>query len=65
MIYKVSFGKARSWNEEATKENTRIREFNSEEKAWSFVDRLHKFTFKDATLGDMDLIAWTNLEEVR
>ena len=64
MIYKVSFGKARFWNEEPTKENTRSRKFNSEEKAWAFIDRLHKFTFKDKNLGGMELIAWTNLVEV-
>jgi|8_EtaG_2_1085327.scaffolds.fasta_scaffold57523_4 hypothetical protein len=63
-MYKVSFGIARCWNEEETKENTRHRFFNDEKKAWNFLDRLNKFTFKDKTLRDFKLIAWNDLEEV-
>ena len=62
--YKVSFGKARSWNEKSTKENTRYRFFNSEQKAWAFIERLNKFSFMDATLRDMPLIAWNDLEKL-
>ena len=71
-MYKVSFGKAMGWNEERTKENTRHRFFNNEKKAWDFLDRLNKFTFKDKTLRakcnitqrDFKLIAWNDLKEV-
>ena len=62
--YKVSFGKARSWNEKSTKENTRYRFFNSEKKAWAFIERLNKFSFMDSTLRDMPLIAWNDLEKL-
>ena len=64
LIWKVSFGKARSWNEEATKENTRYRFFNCEKTAWAFIDRLNKFSFMDATLKNIKLIAWNDLEAV-
>ena len=63
-MYKVSFGKVMGWNEERTKENTRNRFFINEKKAWDFLDRLNKFTFKDKTLRDFKLIAWNDLKEV-
>jgi|TARA_R100000482_G_C5116341_1_gene143278 hypothetical protein len=62
--YKVSFGKARCWNEKSTKENTRYRFFDSEKKAWAFIERLNKFSFMDSTLKDMPLIAWNDLEKL-
>tara|TARA_R100000322_G_scaffold155597_1_gene114759 strand:- start:137 stop:337 length:201 start_codon:yes stop_codon:yes gene_type:complete len=60
-MYKVSFGMARCWNEEETRKNTRHRFFNNEKKAGDFLDRLNKFTFKDKTLKDFKLIAWSEI----
>ena len=63
-MYQVSFGMARSWNEEETRENTRHRFFSDEKKAWDFLNRIHKFNFKYKTLRGFKLIAWTDLEEI-
>ena len=63
--YKVSFGKARCWNEGSTKENTRYRFFDCEKKAWAFIKRLNSFSFMDATLKDMPLIAWNDIDELK
>ena len=54
-MYKVSFGMARWWNEEETRENTRHRFFRDEKKAWDFLDRLNKFP--------SSLIAWNDLHK--
>ena len=64
LIWKVSFGKARSWNEEATKENTRYRFFNCEKTAWAFIDRLNKDQKDKIFCGIIKLIAWNDLEAV-
>jgi hypothetical protein len=59
--YIVDFGKSKSWIEDFNKSNYRSRRFKTRKEAESFLDRLHKFNFKDGDYPEHNLIGWTHI----
>ena len=63
--YIVDFGKSKSWLEDFNKTNYRSHSFKTQIEAARFLDRLHKFNFKDGNYPEYKLVAWTHTYQKR
>ena len=63
--YIVDFGKSKSFLDDFNKTNHRSRRFKTKKGAAMFLDRLHKFNFKDGDYPEYKLIAWTHTYQRR